>query len=327
MAADRDIGVVVVRALRTLGGALHSGWEMTAATGVRGLRLANEAGPFDRFLLTESHPAAVEVLRANAARHRGVTVEAADARQLPSAAPFDYVDLDPYGSPVAFVPTALRAVRPGGVLAVTATDLMVLAGAQRDACRRHYGAEPVRGRLGPEGGLRILLAYLGREAEAAGRSLRPLLGYVRDHHLRAYVALADDTAPAEMPIGEIEPAHWNGPPVGDRGPYGPLWLGPLFSAPLVEALRPGAGLQRPEEVGRWVERLREESAVDVPFYYEANSIAGALGLARPPSLSVLLEALRSEGFRAARSHVRPAAFRTDAPRPVVEAVARSRAGT
>jgi tRNA (guanine26-N2/guanine27-N2)-dimethyltransferase len=322
MAADRDLGVAFARAWFSGRAVPPTAWEMTAATGVRGLRLLEEAGPFAGVTLSESNPRALAVLEANAAGRPGVRVVAADARRPVDGGPFDYVDLDPYGTPVPFVPVAIDAVRPGGILAVTATDLMVLAGAQPGACVRRYGAQPIRGRLGPEGGLRILLAYLGLAAEVHGRALRPLLSYVRDHHVRAYVQL-DSPAAGPLPVASIVPTTWQGPDVGDRGPYGPLWLGPLADGDLVRRLVVPSTAARPSEIRTFLERLREEVAVDVPFYYEANRLARALGLAQPPSLARVLEELRARGFRAARTHVRPEGFRTEAPRSIVEEAVRS----
>ena len=321
MAIDRDLAVAVLRAFRDRGEGPRQGWEMTAATGVRGLRLVREAGPFDAFTLTESHPAAFELLARNAAEVAGTHAVRHDARDALGTDAFDLVDLDPYGSPIPFVPSAVTAIRTGGLLAVTATDLMVLAGAQPRACRERYRAVPVRGRLGPEGGLRILLAYLAVAARLRHRRLRPRLGYVGEHHVRVYVSVLSEGSTPD-PIGPIDPARWEGPPVGTGGPYGPMWLGPLFDADLVRALSVPPTAERPRELGALLERFREEASVDVPFYYEANSLARTLHLREPPALARLLGAIREAGYRAGPTHVRPGGFRTDAPRPDVEALAR-----
>jgi tRNA (guanine26-N2/guanine27-N2)-dimethyltransferase len=231
------------------------------------------------------------------------------------------VDIDPYGTPTPFVPAALEALRPGGVLAVTATDMMVLAGVQKGACERRYGARPVRGRLSPEGGLRILLAYLAREARSRDRSIRPLLCYARDHHVRVFAEVgATSDRPDPDPVRAVDPADWTGPSLGDRGPYGPLWLGPLFDEQLVKTLAVPAAAARPSETAGFVERLREETGADYPFYYESNRLARELHLSAPPGILPLIGALKERGFRAARTHVRPEGVRTDAPRPTVEAV-------
>ena len=321
MAGDRDLAVAFAHALSPPTQGLRTGWEMTAATGVRGLRLLGESGAFQAFTFSEANPEAFRVLRENAARFPGARAVEGDARVVPPEGPFDYVDLDPYGTPAPFVPTALGSVRLGGVVAVTATDMMVLAGAQPSACARRYGARPVRGRLGPEGGLRVLLAYLARSAEELGRSIRPMLAYARDHYVRTYVEVNGRTD-AAAPVGVIDPENWSGPWVGDHGPYGPLWLGPLFDAELVGRLQVPDGAARAREVEPFLARLQEEVTVDRPFYFEANLLAARLELAEPPSLRAVQSGLRSLGFRVARTHARPEGFRTDAPRPVVEQLVR-----
>ena len=325
MAMDRDLSVAFVRAWSDLVPERRTAWEMMAATGARGLRLLTESQAFEAFTLTEANPEAARVLAENARAHPGARALVADAHRVPEGAPFDYVDLDPYGTPAPFVATALSAIRTGGVLAVTATDMMVLAGVQPRACERRYGATPIRGRLGPEGGLRILLAYLAREARRQGRTVRSLLSYVHDHHVRAFVEIGR-AGPGTDPIDRIDPRQWEGPHLGEGTSYGPLWLGPLFEPTLVRALRSPPTAARPEETEAFLARLQEEVRADVPFYYESNVLSAALAIPFPPPIASFLERLRSEGFRAARTHARPEGFRTDAPRAVVERLARELAG-
>lgn len=321
MAGDRDLAVAFVRARFPVGSA--TGWEMLAATGVRGLRLLHEGAAFHFLLLTEAHPVAASVLEENARRYPGTRTSGEDAHHLPPEAPFDYVDLDPYGSPLPLLGAALAAVRTGGVLAVTATDLMVLAGVQPGACERLYGARPVRGRLGPEGGLRILLATIGRTARSAGRAIRPLLAYCRGHHLRAYLEVGGpDALRGPEPIGSIDPATWDGPDLGRGGPFGPLWLGPLSDPSLLTAMTVPPTAACPRETSGFLARLRGEAGIDRPFYYEANLLARRLALASPAPRRAFLHELQARGFRAAATHARSEGFRTDAPRTVVEEVAR-----
>ncbi len=325
MAVDRDIAVAFVLAWSRGRGRALTGWEMMAATGARGLRLAGETDAFVSFTLTEANPDAFQVLAENSRSVPGARPLLANARDRPGDAPFDYVDLDPYGTPAPFVPVALAAVRPGGVLAVTATDMTVLAGAQPEACRRRYGARPVRGRLGPEGGLRILLAFLARGARAQGRAIRPLLSYVGGHHVRAFVELSE-TSSVSDPVREVRREEWSGPPLGSLGSYGPLWLGPIFDAALVGGLRVPASASDPRAVEAFLRRIQEEVAVDVPFYYEPNGLAESLSLPYPPARDRLFDGLHARGFRSVRTHTRPEGFRTDAPRTIVEEVAREASG-
>ncbi len=321
MAADRDLAVAFVRAWTTPTDPPRSGWDVTAATGIRGLRLLHETRAFDRFTFTEPNDTAFPVLAENVRRHPGARALHADGRAAPEPGAYDYVDVDPYGSPLPLLRPALGATRTGGVLAVTATDLAVLAGGQPAATRRLYGAVPVRGRLGPEGGLRILLMRIAEEARRVGRSARPLLSYVREHYVRTFVAIAPPR-PDPDPLGPVDPDSWTGPFLGTGGPLGPFWLGPLQDPGLVQRLEPPPTAARARVVGSFLERLRLEAEVDRPFFYEGNTLASRLRLKAPPALADLTRALEQAGFRAARTHARPEGLRTDAPREAVEEIAR-----
>lgn len=321
MAFDRDLNVAVVRALRIAGARLATGWEMMGASGARGLRLVHEATGFERFDLTERQPEAAELLARNAARYasEGARAHRGDALDGPPAGPCDYVDLDPYGTPVPYLAAALAATRPDGVLAITATDQRVFAGAERGVAETRYGGRPVRGRLGPEGGLRLVLATVGRAADSAARRIEPVVAYVGDHHVRAYVRVRPGRRP--LPVRAIDPLEWSGPPLGEGAPFGPMWLGPLWDPAIADALAPIEGAAEPALLVRWIAGAREEARVDVPFFYESNTLAHALRLPAPPSTDLLVDRLRAQGHRAARSRVRGGAFRTDAPFAAVVAVA------
>ena len=322
MAVDRDLEVALVRALADLGRPLGSAWEMTAATGARGLRAFVEGPLAGPLALTDAHPAAVAVLGANAAAIDGTRLHVAqwDAKVPLATRAFDFVDLDPYGSPLPWLPAAFAAAAPGALLAVTATDMRVLAGAEPGAALRRYGGRPIRGRLGPESGLRLLLASLDAAAAARGASIAPRLAYVGAHHVRAYVDLrAGRRSPA--PIGTIDPAAWTGPPIPGPGPYGPLWLGPLFDAATVGALRPTETAAAPGAIARFIAKLQGELACDVPFFYETNTLARSFGLRQPPRVERLRTLLHDAGFRTALTHARAGAFRTDAQVATVRALA------
>ena len=56
----------------------------------------------------------------------------------------DIVDLDPYGSPAKFLDGSMQAVKDGGILCVTCTDMAVLCGNRSEACHAKYGAMSLR---------------------------------------------------------------------------------------------------------------------------------------------------------------------------------------
>jgi tRNA (guanine26-N2/guanine27-N2)-dimethyltransferase len=326
MAADRDLNVAVVTAWRQNAGPGRRGWEMLAATGARGLRLVHEAGGFSSFALTERDPSALELLRRNAAPFaaEGARADLHDARIPLATSSFDYVDLDPYGTPLPFLDSALDAVVAGGLLAVTATDTRVLAGAQAGVAERRYGGHPIRGRLGPEGGLRLLLAHVARRAGDRGQYILPRLAYVGDHHVRAYLTVGTrETGAAEPPVALLDPTSWTGPHLGPGGPFGPMWVGPLFDPEFIARLRVPATSAEPRRTAKVIETLQAECSVDRPFYYETNVLARELHLAEPPSPTALGAELLRRGHRAVPTHARAGAFRTDATYAAVAEAARA----
>jgi tRNA (guanine26-N2/guanine27-N2)-dimethyltransferase len=324
MALDRDVHVAVTTALAAERGPFEKGWELLAATGVRGLRVLHESGGLRTLVCTEGGRDAIGVLARNAARYasEGARSQPWDSRVALAAAGFDWVDVDPFGSPLPFLDAAVAALSEGGLLSVTATDLLVLAGVQREATERRYGARPVRGRLGPEGGLRILLGAMAERAAARSLAVQPALAYMHDHYVRVYARLVR-ASEAPPPVGTIELDRWTGPELPGPGPLGPMWLGPLFEPAVVGRLRVPATAEHPHELTALLARWREESGADVPFYYESNSVAKATNIPSPPPTDWFVESLRAEGFRAARSAARDGAFRTNAPRERVYALARS----
>ncbi|MGA8425572.1 MAG: hypothetical protein WB782_08680 [Thermoplasmata archaeon] len=324
MALDRDLGIAFARAWNRVDPEPKRGWEMLAATGVRGLRLLHESGRFNSMLSTEQNDVAFGVLQENVARYveEGAKADCRDARQVPVGAPFDYVDLDPYGSPLPFLATSMAAVKEGGVLGVTATDMMVLAGVEPGAAERKYGSRPIRGRLAPEAGLRILLSTMARLAREKGRRIIPWLAYVHDHHVRAYVQITNDQLDVPDPVTTIDPRGWEGPRLPGPGPWGPFWVGPLLNGRIVAALVPPEEPADPLEVQRWIDTWRDETVADRPFFYESNELAHQLELVEPPPVESLASALRARGFLVARTQVRLGAFRTTAPRAMVEEIAR-----
>ena len=91
-----------------------------------------------------------------------------------------WVDIDPYGSPLPFLDTAIQSLARRGVMEVSATDSAALTGSSKNALLRRYGARVRTDGLAHDSGLRVLLATVAR---AAARH-EPLMSIWESHHLR-----------------------------------------------------------------------------------------------------------------------------------------------
>lgn len=116
---------------------------------------------------------------------------------------FDCIDLDPYGSPSAFLDASLRSIRPGGLLLITATDAGVLCGNGSDACFTKYGCPSLRTPACHEMALRILLQCVNTHAVRHGKYIVPLLSLSIDFYFRVFVLVGEGQLKAKQSIDNI----------------------------------------------------------------------------------------------------------------------------
>ncbi|MDD1756091.1 MAG: tRNA (guanine(26)-N(2))-dimethyltransferase [Methanomassiliicoccales archaeon] len=314
MAFNRDVSVMLFRALRIKGTALDA----MAATGARGVRLANESpGDYEMFI-NDKDPRAFRYIQANMELNSLDNCQAVnqDLRCHLASKVHDYVDIDPFGTPVPFIQPALQGLKRNGVLALTATDTAPLAGTHAKKCVRRYMARPLRNDFGHETGLRILMGYLAREAAQVDKGIRPVLCFYADHYFRCFVRCPESAAAAEESLANLgflcyDPTtherSWSKEPSATA--YGPMWLGPLHDRATLSDMEAAEGLQERERCRKYLELWRGE--LEWPFFYENNELSSMLKLS-PHVLEQVIERLNHIGH-ASRTHFSPTGFKTDLP--------------
>ena len=117
----------------------------------------------------------------------GLTPLLGDLRASVISQGWHWIDIDPFGSPVPFLDTAMQALARRGILEVSATDTAALSGSSPNPLMRRYGARVRLDKLKHDSGLRVLLAMVARAAARHDRSIEPLLSIWDSHHLRVSV--------------------------------------------------------------------------------------------------------------------------------------------
>lgn len=315
MAFNRDVTVMLLKAYPRARTALDA----MASTGSRAVRISHEARPDLSIVANDRDPEACEYIRANAERTGSVNLEVSndDLRCLLARRVFDYIDLDPFGTPVPFVPAVMQGLRRHGVAGITATDTAPLAGTYPKKCRRRYGAVSMRSPFGHESGVRILIGHIAREAAKEDKGLECLLSFYADHYMRTYVRVVDGGGEADRTLGNLGFIDYD-PLTGERSvsgertsprSIGPLWLGPLHDAEVLGSMEAGENLQARRRCAKYLETWRQE--LDVPFFYDNDELA-SLVRTSPRRLDSVLEALGASG-RVSRTHFSPTGIRTDLP--------------
>jgi tRNA (guanine26-N2/guanine27-N2)-dimethyltransferase len=318
MAITRDLTVLAARAIEAPG--RPEFLDGLAAAGARGLRVANETEDW-WVTLNDRARRTAKLARANAERlelGNRVVTRSRDLNALLAEGSWGFVEVDPYGSPVAFLGSALRGVDDGGIVAFTATDATALHGVDREPARRRYMAEPPP-RHAPgwkEAAARLLVGAVVREAARYDRGAEPVLVHVHEHAFRVYVRVCDGARAADRALEAVDEAvlcpscyTWGETACacGEGQASGPYLLGSLQDAEVVEAMQAElaeAELADPEAVEVLLDRLRGEAETS-PFFLDVDRAVKARGLGGPPPRDELRAALAEAGIPTERTHYGP----------------------
>ena len=240
---------------------------------------------------------------------------------------FDYIDIDPFGSPNPFLESAIRALLKRGVLAVTATDTAALTGTYPHATRRKYWARSFITDFMHESALRILIRKIQLEACQYGRALMPVFSYYRNHYVRVFLRYERGARECSPILDRHRAILFNmrtkGRRIYEDGSHykeekllGPLWAGPLWDKEIIKGMiKKAVEIENEKEREKIINFLRtidEESDIDVPWHFMIPALAKNMKKGNLKPINEIVEELRKEGFLASRTHFAGQAVRTNA---------------
>lgn len=341
----RELGILALRAeayrlerpLRVV--------DLMAGVGARGIRYALEA-PLQYLLLNDANPEVVSAIHDNLRRNPippevQVEVSCEQAHRLCYSIRlrdehYDWVDLDAFGSPSTFWHAASLALRWGGVLYLTATDMAALCGKMRDPAIRHYRAVTRPWECADEVGARVLLGALLQSAGERGLYYTPLFVLDEGYAMRFAVRLSYGNAPfpvhhlgwlvkcqqchtqATLPlavtVGRCRTCHSE-----DVQWAGPLWTGALFDRDFLHLMYTEARRREVQPAVR-VLRLMVDEADSPAGYYALPELGTRARLKQLPPVETVVQRLRQEGYYASRTHFETAGVKTNAPYPTLQRI-------
>ncbi len=104
---------------------------------------------------------------------------------------FDVVDLDPYGSAIPMIDSALQSIKPGGLLCVTFTDMPVLCGNYPETTYYKYGSIPYKTSFCHEMAKRIALYSISSAASKYKKIVKPLISFNAEFYIRLFMIVKD----------------------------------------------------------------------------------------------------------------------------------------
>jgi len=316
MELNRDLSIVFVQWLINKSKKSLHLLDGLAASGIRGIRIVNEVdGEFD-ITINDWNEQAFSLIKKNIEfnKLKNVNVINKNLNELLSEKRFDYIDIDPFGSPAYFIDSAIRSVYNNGIIACTATDTASLCGIYPDVCFRRYGAQPFHSYVMHEIGLRILLGFICREAAKYDKGIKPILSYSTDYYFRLYFKVKKGKRYANESMKNFSSINLKKIiSVENENKVGPLWLGKLQDKDVVKEIRTllfKKELNTKNLLWKLLSLLEEEANSPI-FFHTSDNFASTLKTS-PKKLEEIFEKFKKKGYVITRTHFSPTGFKTDA---------------
>jgi tRNA (guanine26-N2/guanine27-N2)-dimethyltransferase len=326
---SRDITVLV---LNTLDSKNWTICDSLAAIGARGVRIAKECD-VKKIFLNDISEDNIPLIKKNVLLNylkKKIEITNQDANQILSnnIRTFDYIDIDPWGSPTYFFDSCARAIKRKGFIGFSATDTAALCGTSPITCLRRYGIESYKTDFFKELGLRILISSAALSFGKWSFSFKPLLSYASEHYFRVFSRVEKGKSIASKTLKEnfayvnyCSECLWrkiDKKPVtkcefcgSDCHVIGKVWVGEIedlkFIRKCKESLSKIDWLKTQNKIKKLLFLIENES---IPFYYDIHRVCQKYRL-KIPKFESLRDYLRKKGYSTERTHFSYKGIKTD----------------
>jgi tRNA (guanine26-N2/guanine27-N2)-dimethyltransferase len=308
MASNRNISILLLNSIENT---QMNICDPLAGSGIRSLRFLKELNKdkIKQLYVNDMKENFKEVfnvgLKLNKLKPKNVSLFNQDANLfMQEHIGFDYIDIDPFGSPNPFLALAVARISRGGIIAVTATDTAALTGTYPKVTPRKYWAVSLKNYLMHEIGLRILIRKVQLQGIQFDKALVPILAYSKDHYFRVYFRNEKGKEKCDELIKQhqyflycnncfnFKTSVYNKEKCSCGKEFvfaGPLWVGKLFDEKLLEKMVENNPF--PEEQ-KFLELMLGEAKVNQVGFYDLHEIARKLKV-DPPKMELALKKLKA----------------------------------
>ena len=274
-----------------------------AASGVRSIRFLRELNKnkIKKIYINDHNKKAMDLIKQNLALNKIkksnfiITNEDANLFLLNSTG-FDYIDIDPFGTPNPFLDAACKRIGRDGILAVTATDTSALCGTFPKACIRKYWALPRKDAIMHETGLRILIRKIQLVAAQYDKALIPVFSYSKEHYMRVFFRNKKGKNIADKMLK----MH------GFFNDAGPMWLGNLWDENLANKIHSNALknelFKKNNELIKFLKIIMEESKINTIGFYDLHDVCKRNKIKNLQKKDVIINKIKKSGFKASETH-------------------------
>ena len=268
-----------------------------AGTGVRSIRFYKETACRE-ITANDSSQIACSIIKDNMLNN-GVTftIENKDANLLlEESTGFDYIDIDPFGTPVQFLDSSVKRIARKGILAVTATDTSSLCGTHPKACLRKYWSIPSHNHTMHEIGLRILIRRIQLIGAQYDKALTPVFSYSKNHYFRIFLACKKGKSYVDSMLANHK--SFDG--------CGPFWAGNRWDKGVAEKALNDAShdsfLGKDDSLLSFLKIISSESKIAQIGFHDLHNICERYKLNPIPKKDYVIEKIKEIGFEASETH-------------------------
>jgi tRNA (guanine26-N2/guanine27-N2)-dimethyltransferase len=246
---------------------------------------------------------------------------------------FDFIDIDPYGTPIPYAYHIIKFIKKAGLLAFTATDLASLTGLYPRALYAKYGIGLIDTRIGNvhELAARALITGLQRVGLMQNQSLIPILTLYHRHFIRTFMIRNRGVDKALETTGFLckcrtcnslfqanltkkNPSCYK---CGNAHPFriGPIYIGTLHKDNYLDQLRNDTHINsfnKTKSRSKIITLMDEENKLKIPWSYDIQKVAKYVGKPIPP-MDYIIQKLHERGYKCYKTHFSGSCLKTDAP--------------
>ena len=314
MSLNRDISVLLLNSINKNNMQIA---DPLAATGVRSIRFLKELAKnkIKKIFINDYSKNSVKSIKENFAlnkinykNNKKISITNNDANLfLLNSAGFDYIDIDPFGTPNQFLDAACKRIARDGILAITATDTSALCGTFPAACMRKYWAMPKKDAIMHETGLRILIRKVQLIGAQYDKALTPIFSYSKEHYMRVFLRNEKGKNKAD----EILKQH-------DFFNYaGPMWLGCLWNHNVAGKIYNNTVknklFNQNKELIKFLKIIKEESKIDSIRFYDLNETSSKYKIKNLQKKEIIKIKIKNLGYQVSDTHFKGEGIRSNIP--------------
>ncbi len=290
-----------------------------AGSGVRGIRISKETKA-EKIVMNDITTLANQLIKKNVKlnKAKNIEVEQKDAKILlfENKHSFDFIDIDPFGSPVQFLEASGFAIKRGGLFAATATDTGPLAGSFAKTCYRKYGVKVCKTDFYKELGVRVLITKIQKTFAIYKATFNPLLSY-SNHFFRVFGSIEIGKSNVDKnleKIGyisycqsclnrELDFAKSCGLCKKQMFVIGPIWLGKIQDNKFIKNVNKEQGDRGFKK--QFVEEIDQPACYDLHRIFKKNKISSV-------KKETIINGLVKAGFYVSETNFCPTGIKTNA---------------